>query len=166
MVLKSPQLTISITLITQHFQYALKSVERPKPIAAYQVNRSRQKFSLATKCPRGLIWSTNRDVCQLKNKLERDFQISKHNFLSQRENYIMGYPIVSGNKPSSVALHQHSIIYPNAWIKCQKFIRNLNMPKFTVHHRVIYMYRFRSTETPTNSANGIETKYGRSWLLF
>ena len=34
-------------------------------------------------------------------KLERDFQISKHHWISQTEIYIMGYTIVSGNKPSS-----------------------------------------------------------------
>ena len=46
-----------------------------------------------------------------KNKLERDFQISNHHFISHRKNKIMGYTIVSDNKPSSVALHQnHAIV--------------------------------------------------------
>ena len=45
-----------------------------------------------------------------KNNFEQDFQISKHHFISQRENQIMGYTLVSGNKPSSVALHQNHII--------------------------------------------------------
>ena len=41
----------------------------------------------------------------------------------------MGYTIVSGNRPSSVALHQNhaKCIYRNAWIKCQIFVLNLNM---------------------------------------
>ena len=33
------------------------------------------------------------------NKLERDFQISKHHLIGQKENEIMGYTIVSGNNP-------------------------------------------------------------------
>ena len=44
----------------------------------------------------------------------------------------MDYTIVSGNKPSSVALHQnHAIksIYRNALIKWQIYVQNLNMPK-------------------------------------
>ena len=44
----------------------------------------------------------------------------------------MGQTIGSGNKPSSVALHQnHAIvfIYRNAWIKYQILILYLNMPK-------------------------------------
>ena len=46
-----------------------------------------------------------------QNKFERDFQISKHHSISQRENKILGYTIVSGNKPSSVALHRdHAIV--------------------------------------------------------
>ena len=66
-----------------------------------------------------------------KNKLERDFQISKHYLISQRENEIMGYTIVSDNKPSSVALYQnHTIVYieilkemPNLHSKSQnKFV--------------------------------------------
>ena len=44
----------------------------------------------------------------------------------------MSYTIVSGNKPSSVVLHQNHVvssIFRKAWIKCQILIRNLNMPK-------------------------------------
>ena len=44
----------------------------------------------------------------------------------------MGYTIVSGNKPSSVALHQnHAIILIEMFNKCQSFIiiLNLKMPK-------------------------------------
>ena len=43
----------------------------------------------------------------------------------------MGYTIVSGNKPSLVALHQNHTksIYRNALIKTQIFVLNLNMPK-------------------------------------
>ena len=43
----------------------------------------------------------------------------------------MGYTIVSGNKPSSVALHQnHAIVFIEMLlIKCQIFFLNLNMPK-------------------------------------
>ena len=42
----------------------------------------------------------------------------------------MGYTIVSGDKPSSVAIHKnYAIIYRNALIKCVIFVLNLNMPK-------------------------------------
>ena len=46
------------------------------------------------------------------NKLERDFQISHYHLhvTSQREHKIMGHTIVSGNKHSSVALHQNNVI--------------------------------------------------------
>ena len=47
-----------------------------------------------------------------KNKLDRDFQISKYHLISQRENCIMSNRIVLGNKPSSVAQHQnHAIVF-------------------------------------------------------
>ena len=47
----------------------------------------------------------------LNNKLERDSKLKiKIHLISQRENYIMGYTIVSGNKPSSVVLHQNYLI--------------------------------------------------------
>ena len=48
MVLNSPQLTISIKLIAETFEYALKSADRPKPTAVFHIDRSRQKYSLAT----------------------------------------------------------------------------------------------------------------------
>ena len=48
MVLKSPQLIISNKLITENVEYALKSADRPKPTAVFHINRSRQKYSLAT----------------------------------------------------------------------------------------------------------------------
>ena len=38
------------------------------------------------------------------NKLERDFQISKHHLIK------LDNGLVSGNKPSSVALHQNHIL--------------------------------------------------------
>ena len=44
----------------------------------------------------------------------------------------MGYTILSGNKPSSVAIHQnHSKVFIEMLllIKCQIFVLNLNMPK-------------------------------------
>ena len=44
----------------------------------------------------------------------------------------MGYMIVSGTKPSSVALHQnHANVFTEMLllIKCQIFILNRNMPK-------------------------------------
>ena len=50
-MLKSPQLTISIKLITEHFEYGLKSADRPKPTAVFHINRSRQKDSLTTSIP-------------------------------------------------------------------------------------------------------------------
>ena len=40
------------------------------------------------------------------NKLERDFQISKHHLISQKESQMMGQTIVSGNKLASVDLFQ------------------------------------------------------------
>ena len=51
--------------------------------------------------------------------------------MSQREKYIMGYTIVSGNKPSPVTLHQKACnnIDRNALIKCQIFVLNINIPK-------------------------------------
>ena len=58
------------------------------------------------------------------NKLERDFQICKHHLISQRENTIMGYTIVSGNRPSSVALHvhhNHAIVFIEILKQMQKF---------------------------------------------
>ena len=41
------------------------------------------------------------------------------------------YTIVSGNKPSTVALYQnHAIVFIEMlFIKCQIFVLNLNMPK-------------------------------------
>ena len=48
MVLTSPQLTISINLVTENFEYSLKSADRFKPTAVFHINRSRQKFSLTT----------------------------------------------------------------------------------------------------------------------
>ena len=44
-------------------------------------------------------------ILAVANKLEQDFQISKHHLISQRENYIMVYTIVLDNKPSSLS-HQ------------------------------------------------------------
>ena len=44
MVLKKPQLLISIELITENFEYALKSADRPKPPAIFHRNRSRPKI--------------------------------------------------------------------------------------------------------------------------
>ena len=45
----------------------------------------------------------------------------------------MGYTIVSGNKPSSIALHQNNAILVFIEMilinKCQSFILNLKMPK-------------------------------------
>ena len=52
MVLKSPQLTISMN--------------RQKPFAVFHTNRSR-KILLGDKFPRGLIWSTIRDTCQVES---------------------------------------------------------------------------------------------------
>ena len=44
MVLKSPQLIISVQLITEHFEYSLKSADRAKPTAVFRINRSRQEI--------------------------------------------------------------------------------------------------------------------------
>ena len=40
------------------------------------------------------------------NLIRTRLQISKHHLISQREHKIMDYTIVSGNKPSSVAINQ------------------------------------------------------------
>ena len=37
MVLNSPQLTITIKLITANFEYALKSADQPKPTAVFYI---------------------------------------------------------------------------------------------------------------------------------
>ena len=73
--MNSPYLTISIQLITEYFENALKSADQPKP--AFNIDRNRKKYSLTTSVhmPSG------------KNKLERDFQMSKHHLISQNENY-------------------------------------------------------------------------------
>ena len=47
-MLKIPHLIISIQLITENIEYALKNAGRPKPIAVCKINRGRQKYSLAT----------------------------------------------------------------------------------------------------------------------
>ena len=86
MVLKSPQLTISNKLITYNFEYALKSADRPKLTAVYHINRSRQKFSLATSVLGDSYGPTADTHAKWKNKLEQYFQISKHHLISQREN--------------------------------------------------------------------------------
>ena len=66
MVLKTQQLIISIQLITEMFESALKSAHRPKPTAVFHIKRSRNKYSLATSVLGGLIWSTSRDTCQVE----------------------------------------------------------------------------------------------------
>ena len=58
MVLKSQKLTISIK-ITENFEYGLNSVDRPKSTVV-------DKKLLGDKCPRGLVWSTSRDTCQVE----------------------------------------------------------------------------------------------------
>ena len=52
------------------------------------------------------------------NTLERDFQISKCHLIGHTENKIMGYTIVSGNKPSLAALHQIQVIASVKRINC------------------------------------------------
>ena len=54
-VLNSPQLTISLKLITANFEYALKSAEQPKPTAVFHIDRSiGKKNSLAT----SVLWDS------------------------------------------------------------------------------------------------------------
>ena len=48
MVLKSPQLVISIKLITENYNNAPKSADRPKSTTVFHINRSRQTYHLAT----------------------------------------------------------------------------------------------------------------------
>ena len=55
---------------------------QPQHFISTEIDRNapcRQVFS-------GTQWSTSRDTCQVGQNLERDFQISKHYFISQREN--------------------------------------------------------------------------------
>ena len=66
-----------------YFEYALKSAHRPNPTAVYHINQRNthwRQVSLGTHGP-----PAETDV-KWKNKLERDFQISKHHLKSQREN--------------------------------------------------------------------------------
>ena len=46
----------------------------------------------------------------INTKLKRYFQINKHNLIGQIENFKIGYIIVQGNKPSSVAIHTNHAI--------------------------------------------------------
>ena len=50
-MLKCQQLILSMKLITDNFEYALENANRPKPteIHVIHINRSRQKYYLATK---------------------------------------------------------------------------------------------------------------------
>ena len=60
MGLKIPQLTIPLKLMAENFEYAIYSADRPKPTAVFDINRSRQKYSLATSVlARILKWSTS-----------------------------------------------------------------------------------------------------------
>ena len=52
------------------FEYALKTADRSKPTAVFHINRSKQKYSLAT--PRGLIWSTSRDTSEVEKINENE----------------------------------------------------------------------------------------------
>ena len=63
----------------------------------------------------------NIKIIDTNNKLERDFRISKHHFISQ----IMGYTIVSGNTPSSVALYQiHAIVFIEMFYSKSQIAKN------------------------------------------
>ena len=83
-----------------------------------QIDQSQPLFFISTEVDRNTPWrqSVLRDShgpptethAKWAKQLERDFLIIKHHLISQRENKIMGYTIVSGNKPSSVALHSSS----------------------------------------------------------
>ena len=48
--MKNPQLIISITLvhITENFEYALKSADRPRPSKVFHITQRRHKYYLAT----------------------------------------------------------------------------------------------------------------------
>ena len=85
----------------------------------------------------------------LYNKLERDFQISKHHLISQRENYIMSYTIVSGNKPSSVKPYTKTMQYylSKCVNKCQRFILNLKMTKIKWSGAEELNLRFKSQKS-------------------
>ena len=68
--------------------YVLKSADRPKPAAVFLFNQRRHAYYLVTSA---LVYSygppadTHAD-CKWKNKLERDFHICEHYFISKREN--------------------------------------------------------------------------------
>ena len=81
MVMKSPQLTIAIILITKMFECVLKCAVPMKTTAVFHINRNRPTYTFCDQFPRGLIWSTSRDTRQVENKLEQDFQISKHHLI-------------------------------------------------------------------------------------
>ena len=64
---EEPTINNFYKLITGNFEYALKIAYRPKPSAVFHINRSRQKYSMAT----SVLGDSNRppDTCQVeKNK--------------------------------------------------------------------------------------------------
>ena len=67
-VLKSQRLIIPMELITENFEYALKceSTEVDRSIL-YQPMST--EILLREKCPRGPVWSTKSDTCQVQQIL-------------------------------------------------------------------------------------------------
>ena len=76
MVLKTPQIIISIQFITVNFECALKSVHRAKPTAVFHIKLNRQKYSLTTSVFGDSYGPPAETHTKWKNILERDFEIS------------------------------------------------------------------------------------------
>ena len=52
----------------------------------YVISTEVDRILLGDKCPRGLVWSTSRDTCQVGKFFRTRLQIGKHHLISQREN--------------------------------------------------------------------------------
>ena len=104
------------------FEYALEIVDRPKPNAVIHINRSKVNRNTPWRqVSSGVhIGHQHAEVnTKWNNKLERDFKISNHHLtclIGQREYLIIGYTIVSDNKPSSVALLMKLILYLDIYL--------------------------------------------------
>ena len=78
------------TCITKNFAYALKNADRSKPSAVFHINRSQEKYYLATSVLGDSYGLPAETHAKWGKCLERDFQISKYHLLSQGENGNMG----------------------------------------------------------------------------
>ena len=82
MELNSPQLTIYIKLITETFDFPLKKCQ-PQYFISTEVDRNATGRQMSSGTH---VVHQQRHIPSGKNKLERDFKISKHHLISQREN--------------------------------------------------------------------------------